>query len=195
MRRRDFIAGVGILASWALPVDAQVASRVARIGLMESVPERDAGAIARDKAFRQEMDRLGWQVGRNLAIDYRWSAFDIESAQLAAAELMRLIPDVFLCSGTPATLVLKQTTSTVPIVFVSVSEPVAQGLVQSLARPGGNLTGFTFLEPTLGGKWLGLLKEIAPQTKHAALMFNPASSPTSGSLRLAPPPANRDQLT
>jgi putative ABC transport system substrate-binding protein len=112
-------------------------------------------------------------------IDYYWSVFDVERAQRAAQDILRLTPDVIVCAGTPATKALKQATSTVPIVFAIVTEPVAQGIVESLARPGGNLTGFTYLEPAVGAKWLELLMQIAPQLKHVALMFNPASSPYS----------------
>ena len=103
------------------------------------------------------MEKLGWNLGRNLTIDYRWGIFDFDKARLAAVELLRLAPDVILCGGTPATLAFRQATNTVPIVFASVSEPVAQGLVRSLAHPGGNLTGFSYMEPTMGAKWLDLL--------------------------------------
>jgi putative ABC transport system substrate-binding protein len=125
------------------------------------------------------MEKLGWTLGRNLAIDYRWGIFDVDKARFAAAELLQRAPDVILCAGTPATLAFRQATTTVPIVFAVVSEPVAQGFVQSLAHPGGNLTGFTYMEPTMGAKWLDLLKQIAPHVNHAALMFNPDSSPYS----------------
>ena len=112
-------------------------------------------------------------------IDYYWSVFNVERAQRAARDVLRLTPDVIVCAGTPATMALKQATSAVPIVFAIVTEPVAQGIVESLARPGGNLTGFTYLEPAVGAKWLELLMQIAPRLKHVALMFNPASSPYS----------------
>jgi putative ABC transport system substrate-binding protein len=178
--RRKFIAGIGGAAAWPLTARAQQGDVVRRIGWVDFAAKNDPGAIARDKAFRQEIEKLGWTVNRNLAIEYRWNVSEIESAKLAASELLRLMPDLFLCAGTPATAALKQATSTVPIVFTTVSEPVAQGLVQSLAHPGGNLTGFSFLEPTLGAKWLGLLKEIAPRISHVTLMYNPSSSPYSG---------------
>jgi putative ABC transport system substrate-binding protein len=110
-------------------------------------------------------------------IDYYWSVFNVERAQRAAQDVLRLTPDVIVCAGTPATMALKQATSTVPIVFAIVTEPVAQGIVESLAHPGGNLTGFSYLEPTVAAKWFELLMQIAPHLKHVALMFNPASSP------------------
>jgi putative tryptophan/tyrosine transport system substrate-binding protein len=115
-------------------------------------------------------------LGRNLTIDYRWSVFDVEKAKTTAAELLRLAPDVVLCVGSPAALALQQATRTVPIVFVGVSEPVAQGIVQSLAHPGANLTGFSYLEPTLGAKWVELLKEIAPRVNRVRVMLDPLSS-------------------
>jgi putative ABC transport system substrate-binding protein len=125
------------------------------------------------------MEKLGWTVGRNLTIDYRWGVNDAEKARLASAEILRLTPDAIVSSGSPATKALKQATGTVPIVFVSVSEPVPQGIVDSLAHPGGNLTGFTFLEGTIGAKWLELLMQIAPHLNHVAFMSNPASGPYS----------------
>jgi putative ABC transport system substrate-binding protein len=118
-------------------------------------------------------------VGRNLTIDYRWALFDAVRARAAGAELLPLAPDVLVCGGTPATLAMQEATRTVPIVFAAVTDPVAQGIVTNLARPAGNITGFTYLEQTLGAKWLELLKEIAPSVKRVALMFNPESSPYS----------------
>jgi putative ABC transport system substrate-binding protein len=179
MRRRDFLALLGAMATCPIAARAQQPSRVARIGWTDFVANDDPGGLDRVRAFGQGMEKLGWKLGGNLVIDYRWNIFDIERARRAAAELLALAPDVILCAGTPATLAFKQATSTVPVVFASVSEPVAQGIVQSLANPGGNLTGFSFLEPTIGAKWLDLLKQIAPSVKHVALMFNPASSPYS----------------
>ena len=179
IRRREFITLLGGAAAWPLAALTQQASRLARVGWTDFVADDDLGGLDRVKAFGQGMEKFGWRLGRNLVIDYRWNVFDTERARRAAAELLTLAPDVILCAGTPATLAFKQATSTVPIVFASVSEPVAQGIVQSLAHPGGNLTGFSFLEPTIGAKWLDLLKQIAPSVKHVALMFNPASSPYS----------------
>jgi putative tryptophan/tyrosine transport system substrate-binding protein len=179
MRRREFIAGLGGAAAWPLAARAQQPNRVARLGWMDFVPESDSTTPARLDAFRQGMEVRGWVINRNLAIEYRWSVFDLERARAAAAELLRLAPDVVLCAGSPATLALRQATGAVPIVFVSVSDPLAQGIVESLAHPGGNLTGFSYLEPTIGAKWLELLKEIAPSVSRVRLMFNPSSSPYS----------------
>jgi putative tryptophan/tyrosine transport system substrate-binding protein len=179
LKRRSFITLLGGAAAWPLAARAQQGERMRRVGWVDFVFEDDPGGRTRVEVFQQGMAKLGWTLGRNLAIDYRWGIFDINKAQLAAAELLKLAPDVILCAGTPATLAFRQATSTVPIVFASVSEPVAQGFVQSLAHPGGNLTGFSYMEPTMGAKWLDLLKQIAPQVNHTALMFNPNSSPYS----------------
>jgi putative tryptophan/tyrosine transport system substrate-binding protein len=135
--------------------------------------ENDPNALDRARVFKRGLERLGWAP----MIDYYWSVFNVERAQRAAEDVLKVTPDVIVCAGTPATKALKQATSTVPIVFAIVTEPVAQGIVESLAQPGGNLTGFSYLEPTVAAKWLELLMQIAPQLKHVALMFNPASSP------------------
>src|SRR5262249_52963869 len=139
--------------------------------------EDDPDGRARVAVFQKGMEDIGWTVGRNLAIDYRWGVLDLEKARLAAAELLRAAPDLIVSAGTPATMALREATSAVPIVFVSVTDPVAQGIVKSFAQPSGNLTGFSYLEPKTGAKWLELLKEIAPQVNHVALMFNPRSAP------------------
>jgi len=178
MRRREFIAGLGSAAAWPLAARAQ-SSRVSRVGLAELAAENDRDGLVRVAAFRQSMEKLGWTLNRNLVIDYRWDVFDIDRARRAAEELLSLSPNVILCAATPATMAFKQATSTVPVVFVSVTEPVEQGIVQSLAHPGGNLTGFTYMQPSIGAKWLDLLKKIAPHVTNVALMFNPGSSPYS----------------
>ena len=180
MRRREFLGVIGAAAA-ALPVvgRAQQPERMRRIGWMDFVPESDPATPARVSAFREGMEKQGWVLGRNLAIDYRWSIFDMERARATAEELLNLAPDVMFCAGSPATLALQQATRTVPVVFITVSEPVSQGIVASLSRPGGNLTGFSYLEPTIGAKWLELLTAIAPGVNRVALMFNPSSSPYS----------------
>ena len=175
MRRRQFIALVSRAAvAWPLVARAEQASRV-RVGFVDFAGENDSNALDRARAFKQGLEWFGWAP----MIDYYWSVFNVERAQRAAQDVLRLTPDVIVCAGTPATMALKQATSTVPIVFAIVTEPVAQGIVGSLAHPGGNLTGFSYLEPTVGAKWLELLMQIAPHLKHVALMFNPASSPYS----------------
>jgi putative ABC transport system substrate-binding protein len=126
--------------------------------------------------FEQTLGELGWTVGRNLAIDYRWGVTDLEKARPAVAQILRLSPEVIVTNGGPALTAAQQAASAVPIVFTAVSEPVERGFVASLANPGGNTTGFTNLETSMGGKWLELLKEIAPQVTRFVAMFNPASS-------------------
>ena len=177
MRRREFMVGFGSAAAW--PVAARAQQRVLRVGWLDQLPERDPGASAEDIAFRHGMEEFGWTIGRNLTVDYHWGSFDVERSRLSATELVNLAPDAIVCGGTTSALALHQVTRTVPVVFVGVSEPVAQGFVQNLVRPGGNMTGFSYLEPTLGGKWVDLLKEIAPQVRRVALVFNPDSSPYS----------------
>jgi putative tryptophan/tyrosine transport system substrate-binding protein len=172
MRRRQFITIVGGAAAWPLALGAQQASRV-RVGFVDFAGENDPNALDRAQVFKRGLERLGWTP----MIDYYWSVFNVERAQRAAEDVLKVTPDVIVCAGTPATKALKQATSTVPVVFAIVTEPVAQGIVESLAHPGGNLTGFSYLEPTVAAKWLELLMQIAPQLKHVALMFNPASSP------------------
>jgi putative tryptophan/tyrosine transport system substrate-binding protein len=175
MRRREFISLVGgAAATWPLVARAQQANRV-RVGFVDFASENDPTGADRALAFKQGLERLRWAP----MIDYYWSVFNVERAQRAAQDVLRFTPDVIVCAGTPAAMALKQATSTVPVVFAIVTEPVAQGIVESLAHPGGNLTGFTYLEPAVGAKWLELLMQIAPQLKHVALMFNPASSPYS----------------
>jgi ABC-type uncharacterized transport system substrate-binding protein len=179
IRRRDFITLLGGAAVWPLAARAQQPTRVGRIGWMDFVSEADPATPPRVTAFREGMEKQGWVLGRNLAIDYRWSISNMETARVVAAELLKLAPDVMFCAGSPATLALQRATRTVPIVFITVSEPLAQGIVASLSHPGGNLTGFSYLEPTVGEKWLQLLKELAPRVNRVALMFNPSSSPYS----------------
>src|SRR5262249_6201723 len=128
--------------------------------------------------FQQELKKLGWEHGRNLQIDYVWSVVG-ERARIVPAELMRLQPDVVLSAGTPATRELQRLNSAVPVVFMTVSEPVTQGIVQSLTDPGGNITGISNLEPTIGAKWLQLLKDIAPRIKRVAIVVNPQGFPLS----------------
>jgi putative tryptophan/tyrosine transport system substrate-binding protein len=175
VHRRSFITLLGASAvGWPLAARAQQRGRVRWIGVLTLSPESDQReAIA---AFEQSLEKLGWAVGRNLAIDYRWGVTDLEKARSAVAQVLRLTPDVILTNGGPALVAAQQATGTVPIVFTGISEPVERGFVASLARPGGNTTGFTNLEATMGGKWLELLKEIAPRVTRVTAMFNPQSS-------------------
>jgi putative ABC transport system substrate-binding protein len=141
----------------------------------ESHPESEA----RKAALQRRLQDLGWTVGRNLQIEYRWGMGDLERTRAAAAELLNLAPDVMLAVASPAVATMQKATRTIPTVFVAVSEPIAQGFVASLAHPGGNITGFTFLEPTFGAKWLELLTEITPNVRRVGFMFNPDMSPYS----------------
>jgi putative tryptophan/tyrosine transport system substrate-binding protein len=127
--------------------------------------------------MREALEKLGWVIGRNLAIDYRWGVTKFEIGQLLGKELLSLSPDAILSVGTPSVKALQQATKTVPIVFVFVAEPIDQGIVQSLAHPGGNITGFAYLERATGAKWLALLTEIAPKVKHVAYVFSPQAAP------------------
>jgi len=181
MRRREFIAGLGsaTAAAWPLAARAQQAERMRRIGILLNTADGDPETQIRITAFQQAMEQLGWMQGRNVEITYRWSAGDVEKARTAASELLRLRPDVILSNATTATAVFHQATSTIPIVFVVVSEPMAQGFVESLAHPGGNLTGFSFLESSVGAKWLELLKALAPHITRVAVVFNPKTAPSA----------------
>ena len=174
MRRREFIAGLGSAAAWPLTVRAQQTAGMRRIGVVAAYPEPDPEAQVRVTAFRQTLQGLGWTEGGNVVIEYRWGADDPNRARTFAAELTALKPDVILAHGTPAVTALRAATRTIPVVFVSVIDPVGAGYVQSLARPGGNITGFSTFEPEIGGKWLELLKEVAPDLKRVAVISDPA---------------------
>ena len=178
MRRRDFITVVGSAAVWPLAARAQQpADRMRRIGVMVGYAEDDPEAQTRLAAFKQGLLTLGWSEGRNLKIDVRWASGDTDRATTFARELVALQPEVIMSNTTPVTAALHKATKTIPIVFVAVSDPVGAGFIASLPRPGTNITGFINLERTLGGKWLELLKEIAPQMTRVAVMFNPQTAP------------------
>ena len=174
MRRRDFVAALGVAAAaWPLVAQAQQPERIRRIGVLAPNAPDDAEAQTRFAALRQGLRRFGWIEGRNLQIDARWGAGDAGAIGRAATELAALAPDVIVASGRAAAAIL-QATRTVPIVFVSVPDPVGSGLVESLAQPGGNATGFIMFEYGLSAKWLELLKEIAPSVTRAAVLRDPA---------------------
>ena len=173
MTRRELIALLGgTAATWPLGVRAQQPEQMRRIGVLMGFAESDHGAQSGVAGFREELRKLGWMEGRNINIDTRWAT--AESMQAFAKELVALQPDFILTSSTPATAAVAQQTRTTPIIFVMVSDPVGSGFVASLPRPGGNVTGFTAIEGSLGGKWVELLKEIAPQVTRVVLLFNPA---------------------
>src|SRR5579871_2185320 len=180
MKRREFINLVcGAIAMCPLAARAQQTDKIRRIGVLVNLPEADSQTQVRLDAFRQSLAQLGWVEGRNLRIDYRFSVSTVEQGEAEAAKLMVLRPDVLLAHGTPAVAALQKTTRSIPIVFVVVAEPIALGFVESLSHPGGNITGFSHLEPTLGAKWLELLKAAAPGVTRAATLFNPDTAPNA----------------
>ena len=176
MRRRDFIRGLGgAAATWPLAVRAQQDERVRRIGVLVASPADDAELQARVAAFKEGLAQLGWTEGRNVRIDTRWATTNADDLRKHAAELAASTPDVLVgASGTTTVAALLQATRTVPIVFAIVVDPVGAGFVASLARPGGNATGFTMFEYGMSGKWLELLKQIAPGVTRAAVLRDPA---------------------
>jgi putative ABC transport system substrate-binding protein len=176
MRRRDFIRGLGgAAATWPLAVRAQQDERVRRIGVLVASPADDAEWQARVAAFKEGLAQLGWTEGRNVRIDTRWATTNADDLRKHAAELAASTPDVLVgASGTTTVAALLQATRTVPIVFAIVVDPVGAGFVASLARPGGNATGFTMFEYGMSGKWLELLKQIAPGVTRAAVLRDPA---------------------
>jgi putative ABC transport system substrate-binding protein len=177
MRRREFITLLGgAVAAWPRAARAQQADRVRRIGVLMPLAADDPEGQTRIAAFLQGLQQLGWTIGRNLRIDYRWGAGDVENIRKYAAELVALAPDVILAPGTASIGPLLQATRAVPIVFVHVVDPVGAGFVSSLARPGGNATGFVQFEYGISGKWLELLKQIAPGVTRAAVLRDPAVS-------------------
>jgi putative ABC transport system substrate-binding protein len=177
MRRRELIATIaGAAAAWPLAAHAQQPEPMRRIGVLMGFPESDSQAQIFFAAFRDRLQKLGWMEGRNIRIDTRWPGFDAESRQRFAKELIALQPDLILSHTTPTTAALLQQTRTIPIVFATVTDPVGSGIVPSLARPGGNVTGFTLVEPTMAAKWVELLKEIAPRVDRVAMVFNPATA-------------------
>jgi putative tryptophan/tyrosine transport system substrate-binding protein len=174
MRRREFITHFGVAAlAGPRAARAQQPDRVRRVGVLMSRAAGDPEEQARFAGFLQGLQKLGWTDGRNVRIDYRWAAADADRSRTYAAELVALAPDVTLASGSASVAALLQTTRTVPIVFVNVIDPVGAGYVARLARPGGNATGFTAFEYSLSGKWLELLKEIAPNLTRIAILRDP----------------------
>jgi putative ABC transport system substrate-binding protein len=177
MRRREFIGLIGGAAAWPLKVVAQQTEHVRRIGFLLGLTENDPEARTRIAAFREGLEATGWTEARNIRIDYRFAGGDPERVRAHVEELVAFAPDVIVAQSTPVVAALKRAASTIPIVFVAVNDPVGQGLVKSLARPGGNITGFSFVEFEMIGKCLGLLKEIAPGVTRASLMFDPDLAP------------------
>jgi len=182
IKRREFITLLGGAAAWPLAARAQQPGvRVRRIGVLTNLPSDDAEAQLRNAAFLQGLQELGWMVGRNLRIDFRWvTAGDDGRLREYAAELVALAPEVILAVGVTSVVELQQTTRTMPMVFVQVSDPVGAGFVANLARPGGNITGFTLFEYGLSAKWVELLKEIAPGITRMAVLRDPSNPSGTG---------------
>src|SRR5262245_22808437 len=170
MRRRDFITLIGGAAAWPLVARAQERERMRRIGVLMPFTADDPEAQVRSAVFAQRLQQLGWTVGHNLQIDYRFAGGDITRVRQFASELVALAPDVIVTVGSITVAPMQQATRTIPIVFTNFADPVGAGLVQSLARPGGNATGFLNFEYSMSGKWVELLKQIAPHVVRAAVL-------------------------
>jgi ABC-type uncharacterized transport system substrate-binding protein len=178
MRRREFISLLGGAAAvWPLASQAQPRERVRRIGVLMHLAADDPDGQSRLAAFLQGLQEAGWLVGRNVAIEVRWAAGNVESMSRFAKELVAQQPDLIFVTSTPATGAMVQATHTIPVIFVLVADPVGGGFVTSLPRPGSNVTGFTPIVGSLGGKWAELVKEIAPGTAQVTLLFNPQAAP------------------
>jgi putative ABC transport system substrate-binding protein len=177
MKRREFITLISGAVAFPFSARGEQSGRVQRIGVLMAFEENDRESERRITALRQGLQELGWKEGFNLRVDFRWGAGDQDLAQAAAQELVAQQPDVIVAHATLSVIALRAETSTLPIVFSAVNEPVTQGFVTSLAHPGGNITGFTNLEPTVGAKWLEVLKEVAPRVRRVAVMLNPDVTP------------------
>jgi putative ABC transport system substrate-binding protein len=175
LKRRKFITLLGGAAAWPLAARAQQLNRMRLIGVLMGFAESDP--TAQSWLARNALTQLGWSEGNNLRIEVRWGAADPDRIRTLAKELVDLRPDAIFNQTTPVTTALAHVTQTIPIVFVYVADPIGSGFAASLARPGRNITGFTYVEPTTGGKWVEMLKEIAPRTAHVALLFNPETAP------------------
>ncbi len=181
MKRRDFITLLGgAAAAWPLVAPARQAERMRRIGVLMGYPEGDPQAQANVTALLRGLQDLGWIEGRNVQIDYRWAGGDPDKARTFASELIAMMPDVMVPSTNQVTRILQQETRTIPIVFAFVGDPVGSGFAASLARPGKNITGFANFENSIGGKWVELLKEIAPRAERVGFVFNPDAAPNVG---------------
>jgi putative ABC transport system substrate-binding protein len=189
MRRREFLGALGasgVAATWSPRTSAQQSEHMRRIGVLMGIAESDPSQQSFVSAFTQALKGLGWLAGRNIRIEYRWGAGDADKIKRFANELVEQKPDLIVGHTTPVVAALKQQTSTIPVVFTQVSDPVGSHFVDGLAHPGGNITGFTNLEASMGPKLMELLKEVVPLTSRIALMFNPATSPHGGAYFLSP---------
>ena len=178
MRRRDFVTLLGgTVAAWPLAVQAQKLAQTQRVSVLLGLAENDPLQNARLKAFRLGMRDLEWIEGRNIQIEYRFAGANLALISQHVAELIRSAPDAIVANSTPILAALRTATSTIPIVFVIVNDPVGQGFIPNLAHPGGNVTGFSFIEPEILGKWINLLRDVKPDLSRVALMFNPDTAP------------------
>jgi putative ABC transport system substrate-binding protein len=178
MRRREVITLIGgAIVAWPLAARAQGPAAIRRVAVMMTNAEGDPEGQARAAALRQGLEELGWSEGRNLRVEWHWSGGDVERIRTTAARLAELAPDLIVANGTVNLTAIKQATRAIPIVFVLINDPVGQGFISSLAQPGGNITGFTFVEYSMFGKSLELLKQLAPGIARVAFMFNPETSP------------------
>jgi putative ABC transport system substrate-binding protein len=180
MRRRDFIKLLGSTAAWPLAASAQQGERMRRIGVLSGLAEDDPEWVARRAAFERGLETLGWKTGSNLRIDHRSAPIEADRIRKLAAELVALAPDVIMTSGNIVVAPMMQATRTIPIVLVQVVDPVGSGFVERMAKPGGNVTGFTQFEYSLAGKWLELLKEIAPNVSRVAVLRDATRGPGIG---------------
>ena len=195
MRRREFIGlvGIGVAAPhfWPFSADAQQGERVRLIGVLLQATKNDLESETRVKALLQGLEQFGWTEGRNLKLEYRWAGGNSDDIRKHAAELVALAPDILVAAGSAPVGALQQATRTVPIVFATVGDPVGGGFVESLARPGGNITGFAIFEYAIGAKWLELLREISPSTTRVAVLRDPAVATGPGQFGANKPPRPR----
>jgi putative tryptophan/tyrosine transport system substrate-binding protein len=177
MRRREFITAFGGAAAWPLVAMAERPDQMRRLGVLMAVAESDADVQKGVAIFRQKLQDLGWSEGRNIRIDIRWGDGDVERIQTLAKELFDLQPNVLIGHSTPSAKALLKQTTVIPIIFLTVTDPLGQGLVTSLSDPGGNITGFSVFEFSLSSKWLEILKQIAPGIRQVTSIFNPETAP------------------
>jgi ABC-type uncharacterized transport system substrate-binding protein len=177
MQRRQFIALLGGAATWSLAARAQQGERMRRVSVLLGLSEKDPETNSRLKAFRLGMRDLGWVEGRNVQVEYRFAGSNLESINKHVAEVVRLAPDVIVAHSSAVMTALRPATSTIPIVVAMVVDPVGQGFISNLAHPGGNITGFSFIETEIVGKWINLLGDVKSDLSRVALMFNPDTVP------------------
>lgn len=177
MNRREFVAAIGATVAWPFVAMAQHGDSKKRIGVLVARPEKDAEGQSYAVAFREAIEQLGWRPGDNVEIDYRWTAGNADLADALAKELVALRPDILVINSTANVIAARKIAGAIPIVMAAVADPVAQGFVKSLERPGGSITGFAVEEPEMGAKWIELIKEIAPKVRHVTAVYNPQSAP------------------